>query len=1022
MALAAIPYVDDVITLADLVARLADRRATRTEANVQSDLHMLLTIAPFELDDSQVKDIVLESPAGDRRRIDVEVGQTVFEVKRDLRAGHVREDAVEQLAGYVRGQTTALGQRYVGVLTDGAEWHLYHLIDGTLHLVSSLEVTGAAPDTDGLVVWLESVLATASRLRPTPTEIVRRLGAASPAHDLDAMDLAALYRANRDLPEVKLKRELWAKLLTTALGTNFADEDDLFVEHTLLVVTAEIIAHAVVGIDPTDATIGARALLEGRLFATAQVGGVVEPDFFDWIAAVDGGEAFIRTLARRLSRFEWGSVEHDVMKVLYESVIAAETRHSLGEYYTPDWLASEVVEAVVSEPLTQRVLDPACGSGTFLFHAVRQYLAAADEANVPPSDALVALTSRVTGVDVHPVAVTLARVTYLLAIGMDRLRARDRPAFSVPVYLGDSVQWGQQQTLLTAEGLTVPTADGAQLFADELRFPDRLLDDAARFDRLVAELADRAAQRAPGSSVPSLATTFRRAAVHPDDQPMVERTFATMCRLHDEGRDHIWGYYVRNLARPIWLAQRPNRVDVLVGNPPWLAYRFMTAAMQATFRDMSTERGMWAGASVATHQDLSGLFVARTVELYLRDGGRFGFVMPLATLSRRQFAGFRTGQFGSKGQAVTVAFGQSWDLHLVKPSFFPVPASVVFGERSTAGARAMPAAPQLWSGRLPASNVSMDVAREHLTQTDANTTSSHGAGSAYASRFSQGATVVPRVLLIVEEQPAPAMGVGAGRVAVRSRRSPKEKRPWKTLASLTGVVERQFVHPLVIGETVLPYRLRDPLQAIVPWDGSRLLAGTDEQLDLYPGLATWWRQAEATWESHRSSERLALRERMDFRKGLSQQFPTPEHRIVYSASGMYLAAARLSDQRAVVEHKLYWGAAATVDEALYLVTVLNSDAVTQAVRPLQARGEHNPRDFDKYVWRVPIPMYNSVDPRHAEVAKLGELTEGLVASIELPGSVSFEALRRRVREAVAGSSLGRRIEEVVSELLGLSQL
>ncbi len=46
------------------------------------------------------------------------------------------------------------------------------------------------------------------------------------------------------------------------------------------------------------------------------------------------------------------------MKVLYESVIGAETRKSLGEYYTPDWLAEAVVEQTVTDPLTQRVLDP----------------------------------------------------------------------------------------------------------------------------------------------------------------------------------------------------------------------------------------------------------------------------------------------------------------------------------------------------------------------------------------------------------------------------------------------------------------------------------------------------------------------------------------------------------------------------------------------------------------------------------------------------------------------------------------
>jgi len=162
-------------------------------------------------------------------------------------------------------------------------------------------------------------------------------------------------------------------------------------------------------INPADPTLTPATLLSGRLFAQAQIGGVVEADFFDWPVDVGDGAPFIRTLARRLARFAWHDVEHDVMKVLYESVIAADQRHRLGEYYTPDWLAEAIVEEVVTEPLSQGVLDPGCGSGTFLFHAVRRYLAAAATAGRSPASALRGVTEAVAGVDVHPVAVTFAR-------------------------------------------------------------------------------------------------------------------------------------------------------------------------------------------------------------------------------------------------------------------------------------------------------------------------------------------------------------------------------------------------------------------------------------------------------------------------------------------------------------------------------------------------------------------------------------------------------------------------------------
>ena len=77
----------------------------------------------------------------------------------------------------------------------------------------------------------------------------------------------------------------------------------------------------------------------------------------------------------------------------------------------------------------------------------------------------------VFGMDIHPVAVTFARVTYLLAIGAERLQAPDRPAISVPVYLGDSIQWGQERTLFTANALVVPTTSAGELWSTELRFP-----------------------------------------------------------------------------------------------------------------------------------------------------------------------------------------------------------------------------------------------------------------------------------------------------------------------------------------------------------------------------------------------------------------------------------------------------------------------------------------------------------------------------------------------------------------------
>jgi hypothetical protein len=247
--------------------------------------------------------------------------------------------------------------------------------------------------------------------------------------------------------------------------------------------------------------------------------------------------------------------------------------------------------------------------------------------------------------------------------------------------------------------LVIHADDQRELFAAELRFPDALLADAPCFDRLVQEMADRASAKKPGAGVPSLSAVFHRLAIPEAVRPELTATFKTMCQLHDEGRDHIWGYYVRNLARPMWLAREANRVDVLLGNPPWLAFRHMTRDMQDVFRRMSESRRLWAGAEAATHQNLSALFVARAAQLYLKNGGRVAMVMPNAAVDREYYDGFRAGFYPDRVAPVSLRFGPSWDLRRIRPHFFPRGASVVFARRDEP-AGPMPRQAEIWSGRL----------------------------------------------------------------------------------------------------------------------------------------------------------------------------------------------------------------------------------------------------------------------------------------------------------------------------------
>ena len=985
---------------------------------MQSDVRMLLLVSGLNLTEGDVLDVKLETQLSDRRRIDIEMGRTVIEVKKSLMPQGALTDATTQLAGYVEAKSSSLGQRYVGIVTDGRDWHLFHHDSGELVPVAEHHVDPAAPDVEALVRWLGSVLTTEERIAPTRQAIADRLGADSPGHGLERATLNALYRANRDHPEVVIKRELWAKLLTTALGTQFsADEEDLFIEHTLLVATAECVAHAVLSYPISE--LAPATLLRGDLLSQqSQIHGVVEQDFFDWpLDCGEEGRRWVASLARRLEQFDWGVVTHDVMKTIYESVITVETRRRLGEYYTPDFLAEAITEQVVADPLNETVMDPACGSGTFLFHAVRRYLAAADAAGIPNGDAVAGVSERVFGVDVHPVAVTLARVTYLLAIGTERLSASDRRRLRVPVFLGDSVQWGQRSDIFASETLNVSTDDGAELFADQLRFPQRLLDDADTFDALVADLAESATDRQRDQETPSISPIAKRHGLSGADLETVEATFKAMCRLHDEHRDHIWGYYVRNLARPAWLARKENRRTVLVGNPPWLAYRHMTDTMKNAFQSMAKERKLWAGGNVATHQDLADLFVARCIEQYLAPDGRFGFVMPAGVLTRGQSAGFRSGVFPvNKGGHTLVAFDTAWDTSAISHRFFPRTACVIFGKRSDE-LRALPDRVQQWSGRLPDPSASWTEVRDDIERTSATRVSIEAddqTESLYNERFANGANLTPRLLIMVEPGKEPPLGVGEGRRPVRSSKGIYGNRPWKFMDDLEGVIESQFVHPVLLGESVMPYLQRTPLEAILPLRKGKVMR--DEEIGDHDGLQRWWHEARQLWDEHGGGEH-SLDQNIDHYRKLTSQFPIAPIRVVYGASGMHVTACRVTDPQAIVEHQLNWAAAQTVEEARYLCSVLNSVAVTKAVEPFMTSGKGGGRHISSYLWNVPIPLYDPTDELHTTLADLGSQAEQFVSELGIKPSKAHGSMRAKIRKQLAESEVGQAIEESVNTLL-----
>ena len=657
------------------------------------------------------------------------------------------------------------------------------------------------------------------------------------------------------------------------------------------------------------------------------------------------------------------------------------------------------------------------------------------DGKLDPKELLDRLRSAVTGIDVHPVAVHLARAAWTLAARPAISAAHDAgfdASLSIPVYLGDALQLRFRTGDLFAENeIAIEVRDEANT---ELFFPVSLVERAENFDALMSDVS---AYIETGED--ALLALDDNHINDPAERRMIGETIKTMQRLHAEGRDHIWAYYTRNMVRPVALSRA--KVDVVIGNPPWINYNQTADILRDELQNLSRNRyGIWAGGRYATHQDVAGLFFARSVDLYLKDGGVIGFVLPHSALQAGQHSKWRSGVWraGRRGPAINVDFTHqpAWDLERLEPNtFFPVPASVVFARKCAADAVGKPlaGAVEQWRGRAGAD----DVARVSSGITDTGVVGD----SPYAARSRNGATIFPRVLFFVNETENTAIVQAARTITVNPRRGSQDKAPWKDLdlTTITGqTVERRHLFDVHLGETVAPYVTLEPLKALLPLKQGDPVIPADEhgpggirQGGLERRMRERWRTVSRLWEDNKAAaNNLSLLDRLNFHGELSVQLRWQQDnggrplRVIYTKAGQP-TAAMLHDNKAFVENVLFWVTCKDMQEAHYLLAVINSDALATAVNQYTTPNwAGNTRDLHKHLWKLPIPEFDAGDVRHQAVAEAGvraaSAANDRLSQLrrEYGERLTVTIARRELRKWLRASAEGAAVEGVVGRLLG----
>jgi SAM-dependent methyltransferase len=290
----------------------------------------------------------------------------------------------------------------------------------------------------------------------------------------------------------------------------------------------------------------------GEPFRRAGLANVVEPDVFgwylDWTPEVRNG---VRELVEKLAQYDPATLHvspedaRDLLKDLYQGLLPRPVRHALGQYFTPDWLAQQLLQQVeYNGNPSLRVVDPACGTGTFLVLAISQAKERLRRSREPEAHILETILRNVVGFDIDPLAAVAARTNYVLALGSLIRAVPPGTMLDIPVYLADSIVMpALGETLVSGDSLLLETAAGTFSLPTCVDTGDAL--------RSVCDLA--AAGIESGQPLDAFVEDAASACSANSRAREVLADFYRDClEQHELGdRDALWPHVLRNAFMPV---------------------------------------------------------------------------------------------------------------------------------------------------------------------------------------------------------------------------------------------------------------------------------------------------------------------------------------------------------------------------------------------------------------------------------------------------------------------------------------
>ena len=561
------------------------------------------------------------------------------------------------------------------------------------------------------------------------------------------------------------------------------------------------------------------------------------------------------------------------------------------------WRSRAIEQAEISARTSTRlegigVLDPTCGSGTFLYHAARRILDAPEMGQLSPGQQADVTASLVHGIDVHPVAVEIAK-TNMMRVLPTTPRAG---AAAIQIRMGDSLMADNQSTsVFDVEGtMRILTPKGRQISLP-MNFVRRS-SFAENMGRVVSAAVDEQ-PIAPAVLI----------GLEPADREDLKRARDELAEtIGDEGNS-VWTWYAVNLAGPHLLSEQ--KVDRIIANPPWVKLsEIQHVPRKRAMEQFGHNLGIYQGGKQAPHTDIAAFFIRRARELYLENPGSD----PAIWLVKK--SSLRAGQWAAFRELHHDTLVQSVDLEDLQPfgggdatrcclllEHRPMARTAAPALRATMPIDEATKRPVA----RPQPDETLETALKRICFTPTPKQPAQRPSAYFTdtgdAEFQQGATIVPHVLTIAETTSPAAR---RDRIRVTTRKSSKP--PWNIVEPRTIEVPKHWLIDLFSSSTVPSFAARSSRKAIIPMDGDGNLLNEDDITegwlllnDLYTAHAGAGRNTPPTLPQQLANWRK-LTAQLPLRRG------TRRNLVLCPKSGDIMRAARTHVGSAVADDALYW--------------------------------------------------------------------------------------------------------------------